>query len=220
MLAAIAVTAPAGASERDPFDGLYIGLNAGYSWQDLSGVFDNEGDATDLSGLNINGAIIGGQLGYNYQTGQFLIGIEADLSTLAQDGTVVNDADDALADSLNADIVYLGSVRGRLGWAINNWLLFGTVGWGYSELKFTENSPNATPPFHGTIRLKDDGLVYGGGVEVLLAYGVSLRGEFLRYDLGRATPLPGDFEDVDPGDYISSDNIDVARAAINIRLSP
>jgi outer membrane immunogenic protein len=220
MLAAIAATAPASASERDPFDGLYIGLNAGYSWQDLSGVFDNEGDSTNLSGIDLNGAIVGGQIGYNYQTGQFLIGIEADISTLAQDETIVNDADDVLFDTLNADIVYLGSVRARLGWAINNWLLFGSVGWGYSELKFTENSPNATPPFNGTIRLTDNGLVYGGGVEVLLAYGVSLRGEYLRYDLGRASPLPGNFEDVDPGDFISSDNIDVARAAINIRLSP
>ncbi len=39
-----------------------------------------------LSAIDLNGAIIGGQLGYNYQSGQFLLGIEGDASTLANGG--------------------------------------------------------------------------------------------------------------------------------------
>ena len=40
-----------------------------------------------LSAIDLNGAIIGGQLGYNYQSGQFLLGIEGDASTLANSET-------------------------------------------------------------------------------------------------------------------------------------
>ena len=70
-------------------------------------------------------------------------------------------------------------------------------------------------PFNGKQRLDDSGLVYGGGVEWMLVYGVSLRGEYLRYDLGASSPLATTF----PGDNIGFDNIDVARAALNIKLS-
>ncbi len=86
---------------------------------------------------------------------------------------------------------YLASIRGRLGWAINDWLLYGTVGWGFSRFEFTENVPAA--PFSGKLRLEDEGIVYGGGVEWMLAYGVSLRAEYLRYDLGHSTSIPISF---------------------------
>ena len=221
LLAAVAITsAPARADERNPWNGLYVGVNGGYSWQDVSGIFNNAGNATDLSGINLNGAIVGGQLGYNYQSGQFLLGIEGDATTLVDGDSVTNDAALATFEHLNGDISYLASIRGRLGWAINNWLLFGTVGWGFTEFRFAETAPNATPPFTGKLRLKDEGVVFGGGVEWMLSYGVSLRAEYLRYDLGASTPIPGNFEDVDAGDRVGFDNIDVARAALNIKLSP
>lgn len=221
MLAAVAVTAaPAHANERNPWNGLYVGLHGGYSWQDVSGVFDTNGDATDLSGIDLNGAIVGGQLGYNYQSGQFLIGIEGDASTLVDGDSVTNDPTLTTFENLSGDIAYLASIRGRLGWAINNWLLFGTVGWGFTEFKFAEDAPNATPAFTGRLRLKDEGVVYGGGVEWMMTYGVSLRAEYLRYDLGASSPIPGSFSDADAGDQVTFDNIDVARAALNIKLSP
>ena len=221
LLAAVAITStPACADERNPWNGLYVGLNGGYSWQSVSGIFNNAGNATDLSGIDLNGAMVGGQLGYNYQSGQFLLGIEGDASTLVDGDSVTNDAALATFEHLNGDISYLASIRGRLGWAINNWLLFGTVGWGFTEFRFAETAPNATPAFSGKLRLKDEGVVFGGGVEWMLSYGVSLRAEYLRYDLGASTPIPGSFTDADAGDHVSFDNIDVARAALNIKLSP
>jgi outer membrane immunogenic protein len=53
-------------------------------------------------------------------------------------------------ENLSGDIAYLASIRGRLGWAINNWLLFGSVGWGFTEFKFVEEAPGATPALNGT----------------------------------------------------------------------
>ena len=215
--AAAGIAAPAHAQVQNPWNGLYVGLHGGYAWQDVNGIFDSNGDATNLSGIDLNGAIVGGQLGYNWQSGQFLLGIEGDASTLAGGGDqVVNDSG-LSAETLGADMSYLASIRGRLGWAINNWLLYGSVGWGFSRFEFTESDPGDN--FIGKVTLDDSGLVYGGGVEWMLAYGVSVRAEYLRYDLGTSTLVPNNFPDQDSGDHIAFDNIDVARAALNIKLS-
>jgi outer membrane immunogenic protein len=215
LAAAVTVT-PAQAQVTNPWNGLYVGLNGGYGWQDLNGNFDNLGVATNLSGIDLNGALVGGQLGYNWQSGQFLLGVELDAMTLAGGGDNINSPSAPNASVLEADMNYLASARARLGWAINNWLLFGSVGWGFADYDFTQTVPATN--FSGKTRLDDSGLVYGGGVEWMMVYGVSLRAEFLRYDIGASSPLPAGSPSVDPGDRVSFDNIDVARAALSIKL--
>jgi outer membrane immunogenic protein len=219
-LAAIVVAAFAPASAhaqtRNIWNGWYVGLHGGYAWQDVNGVFNSANIPTKLSGSQ-NGGAVGGQLGYNYQSGQFLFGIEADLTSLTHDGNnyTVDYGGPVVNDRLASD--YLGSVRARLGWAINDWLLYGTVGWGYSKAEFTRDAP--ADPFHGKVKLNGDGLVFGGGVEWMLTYGVSIRGEYLRYDIDRSRAVPGWFPEADVGDRFGFDTIDVARAALNIKLS-
>jgi len=208
------VAAPAQAQVENPWRGFYAGLNGGYAWQSANGTFNS---ATGLSGIDLNGGIVGGQLGYNWQSNQFLFGIEGDASTLAEGGsTIVANPGTPGAASLSADMKYLASVRARLGWAINNWLLYGTIGWGFGEFKFKEEAPSI--PFDGKIRVNDNGLVYGGGVEWLVAYGVSLRAEYLRYDLTAGSSISTSFPSADPGAHVGFDNVDVARAALNIKL--
>jgi len=41
----------------------YFGLNLGYAWHDIAGIYDSAGTPTDLSGTEPNGAIVGAQLG-------------------------------------------------------------------------------------------------------------------------------------------------------------
>jgi outer membrane immunogenic protein len=206
---------PAQAQVTNPWNGLYVGVNGGYAWQDVGGTFDNLGTNTSLNGIDLNGAVVGGQIGYNWQSAQFLLGVEFDAMTLANGGDNVSAASTP-GVVLGADMDYLASVRARLGWAINNWLLFGSVGWGFSQFEFTQNIPSTG--FTHKIELDDSGLAYGGGVEWMMSYGVSLRAEYLRYDIGASSPLPvGPV--ADPGDRVAFDNIDVARAALNIKLS-
>jgi outer membrane immunogenic protein len=215
LLAAVATLSPAQAQVENPWRGFYAGLNGGYAWNSANGRFNN---LTDLSGLTVNGAIVGGQLGYNWQSNQFLFGIEADASTRAGgEDTVTANPGTANASTLSADMTYLASVRARLGWAINNWLLYGTVGWGAGEFKFTDDAPAV--PFHGKIRVNDNGLAFGGGVEWMVAYGVSLRAEYLRYDLSAGSNITTNFPTTDVNSHIGFDNVDVARAALNIKLS-
>jgi outer membrane immunogenic protein len=213
--AAVLTLTSAQAQVTNPWNGLYVGVNGGYAWQDVGGVFDSGGVAANLTGSDLNGAVVGGQIGYNWQSNGLLLGVEFDAMTRAGSEEHISIASTPAA-VVGVDMDYLASVRGRLGWAINNWLLYGSVGWGFSRFEFSENIPSTG--FTGKLRLEDSGLAYGGGVEWMMMYGVSLRAEYLRYDLGDSSSLPS-FPVVDAGDRIAFDNIDVARAALNIKLS-
>jgi outer membrane immunogenic protein len=193
-----------------------MGLHGGYSWQDVSGVFDNAGTATNLAGIDRDGGVIGGQLGYNLQYDWVVLGVEGDASALTgSSGSVTNPANNAV---LSGDASYLASIRSRLGFVIGDVMLYGTAGIAFTEFKFTENAQNV--PFYGTLRLKENGAVYGGGLEWKFAYGLSLRGEYLHYDVSSSSYLPGNFPNVDGGDIVGFHDINVARAGVNISLNP
>ena len=59
----------------------YFGLNLGYAWHSVDGVYGSAGTPTSLSGLDPNGAIVGAQLGYNWRMNLFLLGVELDADT-------------------------------------------------------------------------------------------------------------------------------------------
>jgi len=182
-------------------------------------VFDNLGGATNLSGLNLDSAIVGGQIGYNWLINSFLVGIEGDATASAtSSSTVVNDATTANYEQLTAELGYLASIRGRLGVAFDDWLIFATGGIAFGEFKFTENAPAV--PFLGSQRFQETGAVYGGGLEWNFMQGVSVRAEYLHYDLGTTQLIPATFPDADPGDSIKFHDIDVVRAAVNVSLNP
>ena len=88
--------------------GAYAGLNLGYEW----------GKVTN-SGIDPSGVAGGGQIGYNWQSGQFVFGAEADIQASA--------ADDTFAPYKFSN-PWFGTLRGRAGFAINNILLYGTFG--------------------------------------------------------------------------------------------
>jgi outer membrane immunogenic protein len=129
---------------------------------------------------------------------------------------VVNNPQLATAAVLSADSSYLATIRGRLGFVVQDVLFYGTAGVAFSRFRFEENAPGAG--FNGTLRLNDTAGVYGGGIEWKLAYGVSVRGEYLHYDLGRSAYIPTSFFNADSGDVVNFHDVDVARAGINISL--
>ena len=213
VVAAFSSTA-AVAQDRWPFNRLYVGLHAGYSWQGASGIYDNGGAfPTSLTGLDLNGGLVGAQLGYNVQYSWWMVGIEGDASAHADNNSVLSQS----GVLLTSDDSYLASIRGRLGIVYYNWLFYGTAGVGFSEAKFRESTPGFT--FSGTLRQKETGAVYGGGIEWAFVHGVTLRAEYLHYDVGSSTAIPPSFG-ASAGDYVSFSDIDVARMALNISLNP
>ncbi|MDE2374862.1 MAG: porin family protein, partial [Hyphomicrobiales bacterium] len=104
-----------------------LGANAGYGWSSGSGTYTGGGGAGSFSasGNSFEG---GGQLGYNYQFGGgFVLGAEADFQgNFGNGGTLTLSGPSAQADSLK--VPYFGTVRGRLGYAWDRVLIYGTGG--------------------------------------------------------------------------------------------
>jgi outer membrane immunogenic protein len=139
--------------------GVYAGVNIGYEWGDVTN--------TPASPSGVAG---GGQLGYNWQNGQFVFGGEADIQLSA--------ADDTFAPWKFSN-PWFGTVRGRLGYAFNNILLYGTVGLAYGDV---------TAEVGGLKESKTEvGWTGGVGVEVGLNPNWSARLEYLYMDLGSST---------------------------------
>ena len=187
--------------------GFYLGASAGYATNSnnlrgtvpaLDAVFTGAGalDAQTAS----EGATVGGQLGYTYQFGAeqgVVLGVEADLAYLDVDRNVRI----ALPPALGLQAAYttslkeLGTLRGRLGYAFGPVLFYGTGGFAYGEA--TRRATLATGSGETIAQVNVDdldvGYAVGGGIEYLLPIGwmvagrgaLTLRGEYLHYDLGQ-----------------------------------
>jgi outer membrane immunogenic protein len=111
--------------------GFYGGVQAGGGWNDSRW----SGSGFDFN-TNGSGGIFGGQIGYNYQIDQFLIGIEGDFAGSTVKGD--NACGDTPATTCETKQDYLGSVRGRLGYAVDRFLIYGDAGVAFTKYKFAQ----------------------------------------------------------------------------------
>jgi len=136
------------------------------------------------------------------------------------------------------DLDFLGTVRGRVGFAYNTLLIYGTGGYAYGDVQraATYYGPNApaTPYFTGESNGMRSGFVYGGGVEyavptgsfldrfnVFHASGVTIKAEYLHYDLGSDTlNFPGVNGGATIGGYTSRVRTDgdLVRGGVNYKF--
>ncbi len=127
------------------WSGFYIGANGGYGWtQGSSGtVFITPPGSSSIpyagNSVNSNGAIAGGQLGYNWQFGSLVLGGEGDFDWTGIKGSTVPDPQNGpVASLLTAKQNWLATVRGRVGYAIGQVLLYATGGVGFTEANITD----------------------------------------------------------------------------------
>ncbi len=156
--------------------GFYIGGNAGVGWANGGNVTVNDPKLgpQSISVSSHSGFIGGGQIGYNIQAGAFVYGIEADIQ-YADIGSSVNWGPyGKLGLSTGSSGEYFGTVRPRLGYAIDRTLLFITGGLAYGGLNCSPVSGNAT---------SNVGYALGGGVEYALTYNWTVKLEALYINL-------------------------------------
>src|SRR6185437_10872259 len=122
--------------------GSYFGANAGYGWAANTGDITYESTAgPDRSGgPDAAGGFGGGQIGYNWQgvfSNDFVLGVEADIQGSDVDDTWRGTTDAGLDGSTRQSLEWFGTVRGRLGWAFDRTLIYGTGGFAYGRVKDT-----------------------------------------------------------------------------------
>lgn len=188
--------------------GLYLGLSAGYGWGESNLEYERAGHgaaSTDPSGLL--GAL---SLGYNYQLGSGLvIGAEADVGVmdLSVDDKIVFDGH----TYQSRFGPWWGTVRGRVGYAFDRTLIYGTGGaafMGVDEVAIG-NTPGETAVNEDT----RSGWVVGGGFEHAFSPNASFKVEYLHMDFGSFNGLSGNQE------AFSFDNrIDLVRAGVNYKF--
>ena len=202
--------------------GVYLGVHGGYAWNDVAGVFDSaDVNPINLNRLDLSSALLGGQIGAQYQFGNFVVGVEGDASVLLNDDSFRYNFDLAPSGfSFEAGTNYLASIRGRLGYAIDRFHFYGTAGWAKAEYEISTNVSPVVVPGTGSSKFTQDGAVYGGGIEYAIGDGAILRAEYLHYDVGtnRAiTNLP--HIDADAGDNIKIRDLDVVRVGLSIKFN-
>jgi len=197
--------------------GLYLGLNAGAA---LGKDNSNNGySAFGFSPANTpasyygyagdnNGTaqfVGGGQLGYNYQVGQIVFGAEADLQWLSNGGrgngsiaapSIIQPNAYAVVNGQGSTgTAYFGTVRARVGYAVDRALLYATGGWAYGNTGTRNTSidyyaPLATPGLPSASYSNSNGAgsrsgyALGGGVEYAFTNNWTAKVEYLYVDLG------------------------------------
>jgi outer membrane immunogenic protein len=149
--------------------------------------------------------LLGGlQIGYNFQSGQMVYGVETDfaLSTAKRTVSGPNGAFNAFAGNWSAETGsrWFGTARLRIGYAFDSTLVYATGGVAYADMRnsFKEgDAAFATFPWTAAAGWRA-GWTLGGGVEYAVARNWSVKAEGLFYDLGRKdhvatdTSIPGD----------------------------
>src|SRR5688500_4887311 len=104
--------------------GFYAGINGGWGW----GHSDWDGF---LSNTDVSGGLIGGTLGYNWQTGPLVFGVEGDVAWSNIHGSFTNAACPLGCETQNT---WLGTARARLGYAAGRFMPYVTGGAAFGEI--------------------------------------------------------------------------------------
>jgi len=83
--------------------------------------------------IDASGIIGGGQAGFNYQTGPWVIGVEGSVAGSDLDGTIRSPFFPT-SDSYSADVDFLTTVTGRIGYAQGKWLAYAKGGWAGADV--------------------------------------------------------------------------------------
>jgi outer membrane immunogenic protein len=148
------------------WSGFYIGVNGG------GGFGRSAWDST--GGFDVTGGLVGGTVGYNYQFGQAVAGIEGDIDWADINGTTTT----TCPLGCKTSDTWLSTVRGRLGYAADRFMPFVTGGAAFSDIRAT------TPGFTGASTTKT-GWTAGAGLEFALAGNWTVKAEYLYVDLGK-----------------------------------
>ena len=190
--------------------GFYVGVNGGWGWAKTEATVAQTGNGGTLDfnpaslSTRANGALFGGQVGYNYQFGSnWVLGIEGDF-----DGTGMSKSAGVVFPSLlvtglgrndgfagSAKIDWLATVRGRLGYTWGPGMAYITGGGAWEEVNYSAlvSSISASGVFGtsvaGSLSKTNTGWTLGAGFEYMLTPNWIARAEYLYYNFHNDSTL-------------------------------
>ena len=198
--------------------GFYLGLNGGYSWgrssRELNFVTTTgaaivpAGGVITSGGTDLEGGLFGGQIGYNWQTSNWVLGFETDIQWANQRGsrtflcnglaclpglTVLPAGVVGSGAVVDQKLEWFGTFRGRGGFLVTpTALLYATGGLAYGSVQtgvlltgFNAAGAGISTTVSGSNTRV--GWTVGGGVEWKFARNWSGKLEYLYMDLGNTS---------------------------------
>jgi len=155
--------------------GIYVGINGG--WGFGTSKWTTPGPFS--GSLSANGGVVGGTLGANFQANQFVFGVEGDIDYSGINNSTSNTiCATAGLTGCQTGNTWLGTLRGRVGYAWDRVLFYGTGGAVFGNMQTTFNGVGTTNT--------QIGWTAGLGVEFAFADNWTAKVEYLYADLGTA----------------------------------
>jgi outer membrane immunogenic protein len=231
------------------WSGAYIGLSAGAARQSQrtvspSGNFLLPVNVPFIPGMRVPteksrwGAALGATLGYNYQFGSMVLGVEGDVNYITSGSgkrTFVNTgfglpaaivpgvAPNALAYSRGRGTNFLGTARIRAGYAFDNVLLYATGGLAFrnaskqGNILVTDATPVTVANFVPGKQASNVGYAVGAGLEYAIDSNWSVKGEYMYHNFGKKNIVLTDAVNAPGFSYNSKsvNSIHVMRIGLN-----
>lgn len=198
------VVAPAPIVAASNWSGFYTGVFLGYAEDSI--------DVDDIGGVGLDdepnpkGALGGIAAGYNFQSGNWVYGVEADIAA-----TDLNDSGsvDVPAVDAEVDVKSMATLRGRVGYDMGRWMPYATAGFAAAEADYSVAGAGVSIDDGDTLT----GYTAGFGAEYAINDNWSAKGEYLYTD------LKGEFEGgAGIGDTDVDHEIHAVRAGLNYRF--
>jgi outer membrane immunogenic protein len=161
------------------WSGFYAGAHIGVGWS------DDGGDGS-------SGFIGGGQVGYNYQVGNWVWGVEGEFS-----GTTIGASESLMGFTATANLDWVSTLAARGGYAFDRWLVYGKLGGAWAHASAAVSGFGLTISEATTT----SGVVVGVGAEYALGNNWSAKVELDTYNFGH-----------------NSDNFNTLKAGVNYRF--
>lgn len=183
------LTGPAVANGSSMWTGFYIGGHAGYAFSGDAVYTYTEAGNFEPAGrprpTELEGFIGGGQLGFNYQMGGLVLGIDGTYSAGdLQDTLLENPLPTGNDYRTNTSLSYLATASGRAGLAFNWLLVYAKGGVAFTTVDFDASFINGSARTSISNDFDRTGWVAGGGLELALSRNWTFGIEYAHMDFG------------------------------------
>jgi outer membrane immunogenic protein len=139
--------APTVATPVYDWSGFYVGVfgGGGFGNHNVNNALGSSSTFTNFTAnYSSQGGLAGGEAGYNWQSGSYVVGIEADgfwSGIKGNDAAAINAGSFAITSVDRDNLRWGGSLRARGGFTVDRWMMFFTGGWAFGDILHTNTDP-------------------------------------------------------------------------------
>lgn len=194
--------------------GFYVGANIGSARMN-STISDDPSTPINFLGVpsdvNGSGTIGGIQAGYNYQLSNLLLGVETDLSFASREQSISGIGGSTFG-TYTTRLTRLSTVRGRIGLAVDRFLVYGTGGVAFASIK--NDFDDTAFPFNANSNKTLTGWTGGFGVEYAFSDHWTAKAEYLQVSVPSQSAAENSFGYA----FAFKNRIDIGRVGINYKF--